>query len=287
MALCIAPFYVDNPAYPLRSNSRQIPAPCGKCPPCLARRTSAWSFRLVQHDKIASSSYFITLTYSNENVTMSKRGFMTLVKRDWQLFVKRLRKAQLLTNDNRKIRYYAVGEYGTSTWRPHFHAIIYDVNAELIERAWGLGIIDIQPVNGATVGYTCKYINKGKLIPVHANDDRQPEFSLMSKGLGKNYLTDDMIKYHRDDITRLYCTVEGGKKIAMPRYYKNKIYTETERQKQQQLYERSSIDLDNQKRADFLETYGTLETYDRFSYEAKKAAILNFKQLQQTKRKKI
>lgn len=29
----------------------------------------------------------------------------------------------------------------------------------------------------------------------------------------------------------MYCNIEGGKKIGMPRYYKDKIYTETERER--------------------------------------------------------
>jgi len=48
----------------------------------------------------------------------------SLIKRDVQLFVKRLRKDQ----DARglaKIRYYLVGEYGDQTKRPHYHAAIF------------------------------------------------------------------------------------------------------------------------------------------------------------------
>jgi hypothetical protein len=72
---------------------------------------------------------------------------------------------------------------------------------------------------------------KGK-IPVHKNDDRQKEFSLMSKGLGSNYLTEQMINWHKADITkRMYVPMKDNKKIAMPRYYKDKIYNEAEKQR--------------------------------------------------------
>ena len=64
--------------------------PCGKCPNCYARRISGWSFRLMEEDKVSSSSYFITLTY--DNPPMSENGFMTLKKSDFQKFMKRLRK---------------------------------------------------------------------------------------------------------------------------------------------------------------------------------------------------
>jgi len=52
----------------------------------------------------------------------------------------------------------------------------------------------------------------------------------MSKGLGKLYLTDKMIKWHKDDLeNRMYVPIKDGKKIAMPRYYKDKIYNEREK----------------------------------------------------------
>lgn len=41
-----------------------------------------------------------------------------------------------------------------------------------------------------------------------------------------------MIKWHKDDLdNRMYMVIEGGKKISMPRYYKDKIYTEEERER--------------------------------------------------------
>jgi hypothetical protein len=73
-------------------------------------------------------------------------------------------------------------------------------------------------------------MSKEGKIPLHKNDDRQPEFQLMSKGLGKNYLTDNMIKWHKNDIeNRMYLPMKEGKKIAMPRYYKDKIYNESDK----------------------------------------------------------
>ena len=65
--------------------------PCGRCYPCTMRRVSGWSFRLVQEDKRAYSSSFLTLTYNTKHVPLSKKGFMTLRKTDLQSFFKRLR----------------------------------------------------------------------------------------------------------------------------------------------------------------------------------------------------
>jgi len=54
----------------------------------------------------------------------------------------------------------------------------------------------------------------------------------MSKGLGANYLSEYMVSWHKDDLlNRQYVNIIGGKKAAMPRYYKDRLYTEAERQK--------------------------------------------------------
>lgn len=217
---CITPFSVKQ-----KLNNETIAVPCGKCPPCLSRRASHWSFRLTQHLKDVNSAYFVTLTYDVTNVPMTEKNYMNLSKRDLQLFFKRLRKY-----NKSKIQYYAVGEYGTTTFRPHYHIIIYNVNEQTLQKAWQLGFVHIGKVTPASIGYTLKYISKLKKIPIHQNDDRQKEFSLMSKRLGANYLTDAMIKWHKNDLDiRMYCNIQDGKKISMPRYYKDKIYNETER----------------------------------------------------------
>lgn len=209
--------------------------PCGRCENCLKRKISGWSFRLMQTLKTSYSSNFITLTYDTDHVPISKNGFMVLKKTDMQLFFKRLRISHdRLLSDNKPppIKYYCVGEYGGKTMRPHYHIILFNSIVELIQPAWQLGQVnygDVRGVNESSVGYCLKYISKPKKIPMHRNDDRQREFGLMSKGLGETYLTDAMIQWHHNDINnRMYCNVEN-KKIAMPRYYKQKIYSEDQR----------------------------------------------------------
>jgi len=222
---CITPFYVKD-----KFTHEQIPVPCSKCPPCMRRRTSGWSFRLVKEGERAKTAMFITLTYDTDNVPISKKGYMNLNKKDVQKFMKRLRKLS-----NEKLKYYACGEYGFQKMRPHYHIILFNGNPEMVKRAWALdnkviGHIHIGQVNDASIGYTLKYMTKTGKIPVHKNDDRQKEFSLMSKGLGNNYLTKAMIHWHKNNLLeRMYVPIKDGKKIAMPRYYKDKIYNEIEK----------------------------------------------------------
>ena len=198
----------------------------------MKRRTSGWSYRLVKEGDRSKTALFVTLTYDNEHVPKSNKNFKTLDKSHVQKFMKRLRKLS-----NEKIKYYAVGEYGGETMRPHYHIIMFNANAEMVKRAWALdnktiGHIYIGSVSEASIGYTLKYMTKKGKIPVHKNDDRQKEFSLMSKGLGSNYLTENMINWHKADITkRMYVPMKDNKKIAMPRYYKDKIYNEQEKTK--------------------------------------------------------
>lgn len=217
----------------------EVNVPCGHCPLCNARRISSWSFRLLQQEKVSTQAHFITMTYDTDKVPITRNGFMSLEKRDVQLFFKSLRKKH---GDGVRIKYFTVGEYGTQKWRPHYHAIIFNARVELIQPCWPHGGIHYGKLEPASVGYCLKYIMKRGRIPLHRNDDRVPEFALMSKGLGLNYVTPEMQAWHLADLEgRMYCNLPDGKKIAMPRYFKEKIYDEFQRimagkaQREQQL----------------------------------------------------
>lgn len=185
--MCFTPYLVFNP-----ETKDRIPVPCGSCPECTARRTSGWSFRLVQQEKVSSISLFVTLTYDTKYVPISCNGFMSLSKRDVQLFLKRLRKETTKRKRrNGAIKYYAAGEYGGKTKRPHYHLILFNAEHDDILSAWRdpktkqpIGSVHFGTVSGASVGYTLKYIHKKCFRPMHRNDDREPEFGLMSKDLG-------------------------------------------------------------------------------------------------------
>lgn len=227
---------------------------CGKCPACKIRRVQDWVFRLRQEEKSSFSSYFVTLTYGPMFIPITKNGFMTLVKKDLQLYFKRLRKLetqkiQVATKIkgrkpvykdlyNQKIKYYACGEYGGLTNRPHYHIILLNVvNKQNIEKAWSIdnkeiGITDIGTVTQASIAYTCKYIDKPKRIPMHKRDDRIREFSIMSLGIGSNYITPQIIEYHHREIDNNYIIQDGGQKHPLPKYYRDKIYSKEYKRKQ-------------------------------------------------------
>lgn len=181
------------------------------------------------------TSLFVTLTYATGRVPITsgmKGHAMSLRKTDVQKFMKRLRKIE---QGNNSIKYFAVGEYGSKGERPHYHAIIFNANRENIERAWALdnkkiGEIHIGSVTEASIVYTLKYMCKHMRIRKDDPYGREREFRLMSKGMGEDYVTEQMKKWHlQDPVERMYIPLKDGKKIAMPRYYKDRIYTEKQR----------------------------------------------------------
>lgn len=209
-----------------------VDIPCGKCVACKKARTSAWSLRLRMHERAATNAYFLTLTYNTTHIPITPKGFMSLEPEHLTLYLKRLRKAHKKQDPQAtKITYYAVGEYGTKSWRPHYHLIIFNVDIKLLESCWShpvtkqpYGEIHIGTVTGASIGYTLKYLAKPKRVPTHRNDDRITEFARMSKGIGLAYLTPQMIEYHQNDpVNRVFATLDD-KKVSLPRYFKNRIY---------------------------------------------------------------
>lgn len=128
------------------------------------------------------SAVFLTLTYSDEH--LPKGG--VLVKRDLQLYLKRLRMACSPI----RIRFFAVGEYGERTSRPHYHLIVYGLgpeNEDIITKAWSLGFVHIGSVTSDSIQYCTGYVSK-KMTAVSDPrlEGRPPEFAVMSRrpGLG-------------------------------------------------------------------------------------------------------
>lgn len=145
--------------------------------------------------------------------------------------------------ERKQIKYYACGEYGKQKKRPHYHAIIFNVGyTSSIERAWStavmdhgevidyipFGNIDIDSdVNSTNIEYVLKYICKSdKRAGIGRDDNRIPEFSLMSKGLGKNFITPEIETFYNRRLDISYVVNQSGVKVPLPRYYANKMFNE-------------------------------------------------------------
>lgn len=229
--MCQNPINIANPMKYrerlARNKPNRIDVPCSSCSQCLKRRCLDWTFRLKQENKRSSSCHFVTLTYEDRTIPIAESNgeyYYSLHKPDLQKFLKRLRKLQLKTS-NEKLKYYAVGEYGSLYQRPHYHLILFNLDdPNNVSKAWSyygdpIGITETEPLkhDGGLMYVVNYFINNKK------TDHREPEFSTMSKNLGDNFITPQIIKWYRQDYSRAY-VVHDGYKQPMPRYYKNKIW---------------------------------------------------------------
>lgn len=164
---------------------------CGQCMPCRITKRTEWTTRLVlEHRYHNNLGSFITLTYNPENLPESEkyRGG-NLIKSDVQKFIKRFRKR---LGNGKRISYFAVGEYGGQTGRAHYHICIFGLESHLVKKytelSWTQGysmVSDLQKDGfnrmRYTVGYTLKKLTTPSAIKRETGDDRNPEFSLMSR----------------------------------------------------------------------------------------------------------
>lgn len=222
---CLTPFTVKNPKFAVRPwEQSHIEVPCGKCPACRRRRASGWMFRLLQEERVSVSSYFVTLTYHTDFVPISDNGWLTLCPSHLQDFWKRLR-----YYCRNKIRYYACGEYGELNQRPHYHAIVFNCDEKAFCDSWTFGNVDIGTVTEASLSYVTGYMDKPDVVDSsNEYDDRVKSFSRMSRFLGATYMSDAILAYYKADLSRLYCRLSGGVRVPMPRYYRERIFTEEE-----------------------------------------------------------
>jgi len=109
---------------------KPLDLPCGKCVGCLLDRSRSWAIRSVHEaSQYGDRNIFITLTFNRQNININN----SLVKEDWQNFMKRLRK-RFVRKDAYNlqdpytdfIRYFHCGEYGSKGDRPHHHACLFN-----------------------------------------------------------------------------------------------------------------------------------------------------------------
>lgn len=225
---CISPLNILNPTISsdkiknLTEVKKRLDVPCGKCINCLGTKRNEWTFRLFQEQKIAETSVFLTLTYNEENIIYADTD-QTLYKKDLQDFIKSLRYYQKKQSEW-KLRYYAVGEYGTKTDRPHYHIMLFNAHKTVLNdllNVWEKGIAHIGACNPASIRYITKYlINK-----VGEFDTKEKPFALMSRrpGIGISYI-EKAGEYHKKN-GQTTVRNDKGEKMAMPRYYKDKIFS--------------------------------------------------------------
>lgn len=250
--------------------------PCGKCIGCRLDYSRSWADRMMLELETAKKAIFVTLTYRNQFAHATEYEYatapddcyfpigqgerldgshllmpvsFTLDKRDFQLFMKRLRRNKLF--EGVKLRFYAAGEYGESTYRPHMHFILFGVGlddipdlhsfgvnefgqtyylSDTFARIWRNGFVLLSDVSWQTCAYVARYVTKklGNDVLMRDYLNQIPEFSLMSRkpGIGREYLAQhpDCLDLESVNIS----TPDGGRKISIPRYYYRQLSYESE-----------------------------------------------------------
>lgn len=222
--------------------SQPVVLPCGQCIGCRLDKAREWALRCYHESTLYGENSFVTLTYSEENAPQDG----SLVKADHQKFIKRLRKAY----PARRIRYFLCGEYGEKHMRPHYHAILFNLDfgdkeqcgtnkhgdpiyvSPHLSSVWSLGHAWLGNVTIESAGYVARYCLK-KANGVEAFDRYvtdfdpetgeiemlEPEYIAMSRrpGLGQDWL-----KRFQGDCAKGYLT-EDGQKYSIPEFYVQRL----------------------------------------------------------------
>lgn len=179
---------------------------------------------------ILMSSELLTEYYKKVNYRINYKGcYPYLCKRDLQLFMKRLRK-NLDKYESQKIRFFATGEYGPTSFRPHFHILLYINDTSLllpsshtlgeypfaywsryqrkccgkgtllskleyyIRESWPFGGVDAQSIEqGSCSSYVAGYVNNSVPLPDCLKVQSIKPFSQHSRFLGRKIFGSELI----------------------------------------------------------------------------------------------
>uniref|UniRef100_A0AAU8B9X8 Replication initiator protein n=1 Tax=Dulem virus 205 TaxID=3145682 RepID=A0AAU8B9X8_9VIRU len=225
--------------------------PCGKCINCRLSQSAAWANRMEMELGYHKDNWFLTLTYRDQDVPHGYKvdkttgeilvENLTLVPKDLQDFIKRLRRnIEYHKRGEPNLMYFACGEYGEQTHRPHYHAIIYDLpikteelrelkrkngyiyyTCEWLEKVWGKGNIILGAVTWESCAYVARYIvkkRKGKDAKEwYESLGIEPEFVRMSKNpaIGARYYEENHERIYESDSIQL----SRGRQCKPPRYF--------------------------------------------------------------------
>lgn len=135
--MCLRPVKIFNQTYSYRSSDcTTLLCPCGECEECRTIRQCEYTFRIYEEMRLRNEEgyniYFVTLTYNdfclptdNIRTHFGKKANIRCFRRsDVSKFFTRLRKYLYQKYGIKSISYCCASEYGKSTQRPHYHAMI-------------------------------------------------------------------------------------------------------------------------------------------------------------------
>lgn len=252
---CIIKFEGNDDLRLFKGTRIPIEIPCGQCIGCRLQYSRVWADRLMMEKSCNDSSYFITLTYNDENLPISyypdpdtgeAKVSYTLKPDDLTKFWKRLRKAY----PDDCIRYFACGEYGDANKRPHYHAIVFGLHlddliyyknttlkdvlrtSEKLSKIWPFGFSVVGDVTWESCAYVARYVVKkvkGASADAYKTFGLYPEFVRMSRrpGIGCHYMADhldDFKKYGSVYISSGKKPVKAGINRYLKQHYEDDFY---------------------------------------------------------------
>ena len=245
--MCLYPRLIRNPKYQantknggqvppvLDNRTLYVPIGCNNCMECRKQKCNNWRVRLMEDIKMNKNAHFITLTFSNEKYTeIDNKCPKEIEGYDRDNWIATYAVRHFLENWRKQfkksLRHWFVTELGhRGTENIHIHGIVWTHNKEAIKKKWNYGYSWIGTyVNEKTINYIAKYITK--IDPLHKY---YKSLVLTSPGIGSNYtktLNSKLNKYKPGNTNDLY-TGKTGHKLPLPIYYRNKIYTDEEREK--------------------------------------------------------
>ena len=216
-----------------------VPAGCGKCMECKKQKAREWSVRLQEEIRHDNKGKFVTLTFSDESIVELTKEIKGLSGYDLDNEIATLATRRFLERWRKKykksVKHWLVTELGgNGTENIHLHGVIWtNEDAKTINKIWKYGFTWVGDknnggyVNEKTINYIVKYINKA--------DNKHKEYNskvLTSAGIGRGYIDrEDAQKNKYQEKTKETYTTKQGIKLALPIYYRNKIYSEEEREK--------------------------------------------------------
>lgn len=249
--MCLYPRLIKNKRYmmynekkPRKGNATATPCDddrklfvaigCGECIECRKKKAREWQIRLSEELPCWKYKYFVTLTFSadaleelSKELEFTKTNVNHIARIAVRRFLERWRKKY-----KKSVKHWLITELGhDNTERIHLHGIIFDnVNHsnEEIQELWKYGYTYTGDYcTQRTINYIVKYVTKIDLDHKGYKAD-----IFCSAGLGAIYLKNSMIlQKHKfaDRDTCQYYTLKNGQKVALPKYYRNKLWTEAER----------------------------------------------------------
>lgn len=203
---------------------------CGKCVGCRLERARFWAVRCMLERKCHEVACFVTLTYDNEHMPHDGNLDKVALRNFW----KRLREKLSPV----RIRYFAAGEYGSKTYRPHYHAIIfgwspldlerigrsslgdYYYTSRILADVWQNGQVVVGECTYQSCGYVARYCLKGWSKENTMLGGRVRPFVVMSRspGIGGKYYDD-----YKRSLAGNDTVVVDGRRSILPRFFVEKI----------------------------------------------------------------